>query len=203
MSPDRHLVPRQAAAPHCTWPEPAPETGQHRQGPGVSIEVRATPTPQSPLSAAGCCAHLGPGHLERTGMTRISGPRQVRIKPLVPRSIPPCSGDKLPMLPQRPRHTQARAASSDWRRRFRRQLTEGRKHRKKEVRCRTRRNRPNLLEVLHRAAASCAEQSAGRGKCCVQGGLPELGGKPPHLPNRDDRGRAPIQKIPFVMQTIY
>ena len=144
-----------------------------------------------------------PRHLERTGMTRISGPRQVRIKPLVPRSIPPCSGDKLPMLPQRPRHTQARAASSDWRRRFRRQLTEGRKHRKKEVRCRTRRNRPNLLEVLHRAAASCAEQSAGRGKCCVQGGLPELGGKPPHLPNRDDRGRAPIQKIPFVMQTIY
>ena len=79
----KHALGRQATLP---------KTGEHRQGLGVSkpgFELRSRH--QSPLSAAGRCTPLGAGHLERTGMTRISGPEQLRIKPLVPPVIPPAA----------------------------------------------------------------------------------------------------------------
>lgn len=84
------------------------------------------------------------------------------------------------MLPQLPRHTQARSASSYWRRRFRRQLAVGRQSNRRKVFDAEPDETSRIgLEVLHRAAASCARQRAvtGLGKALRAGwGLPESGG---------------------------
>ena len=79
----KHALGRQATLPR----DRRAPAGTRRVHPGFELRSRH----QSPLSAAGRCTPLGAGHLERTGMTRISGPEQLRIKPLVPPVIPPAA----------------------------------------------------------------------------------------------------------------
>jgi hypothetical protein len=121
-------------------------------------------------------------------MTRISGPRWLRIKPLVPRVIPSCSGDKHPYAAAPASYPGAPSVFT---------LAAPipapagcgpREHRRKEVRCRTRRNKPNLLEVLHRAAASCATQRAvtGLGKALRAGWVTGIGRCGPASSSRTD-----------------